>query len=135
MGHFVHSSNALANQGGTNGRLDNLNSACTDMEKTCVVHISYLFQAFFESFLDMVDLVNPLREFQVDCDSLLLDVLPGLLQNTADDSPEGTGGIASLLCLQDVFIGEGAPLVRSDRAGEREGGMISKLFCTQDNDV
>lgn len=80
----------------------------------------HLSQPFFESFLDVVDLVNPLGEFQVDGDPLLLDILQSLFQDTADHSPEGAGGIAGLLCLQDVLIGERAPLVRSDRAGGQE---------------
>ena len=72
----------------------------------------------------MVDLVDAFRELQVDSDSLFVYVLLSLLQHTADDPSEGAGGIAGLLCLQDVLIGEGAPLVRSDRAVERgrEGG-------------
>ena len=96
------------------------------MEKHALLSHFYLFQAFFESFLDMVDLVDAFRELQVDSDSLFVYVLLSLLQHTADDPSEGAGGIAGLLCLQDVLIGEGAPLVRSDRAvergGRREGG-------------
>jgi hypothetical protein len=40
--------------------------------------------------------------------------MSGLLQDAIDDTPESVGRIAGLLCLQDVFIGERAPLMRCD---------------------
>lgn len=67
---------------------------------------AYLIQVLFENTFSIADLINSLGELQVDSDLLLLDVLFSLLEDSSDDPSEGAGGIALLLCLQDVLIRE-----------------------------
>lgn len=87
------------------------------MEKRFFTH---LFHVLLQCLFGTADLVDPFRKLHIDNDTLVLNIVCSLLQNAIYNPPEGAGGIAHLLCLQDVLIGERTPLVWSDRAKRRE---------------
>lgn len=97
---------------------------CNHIDIALCTSNTHIRQAIFKLSLGIADLVDSFGELEIDNDFLLVDVVCSLLQDTIDDAPESAGGVALLFRLQDVFIGERAPLVRSDRAGretERRG--------------
>ena len=58
-------------------------------------------------------LMDSLSKCQVDCISLLQDILLCLLKDSIDGSPEATGSIPLLLRVDNVLIAEGDPLLWS----------------------
>lgn len=89
---------------------------------------THILQASLQLSLGIVDLIDSFRELEVDSDPLVVDVLSGLLQDAIDNASESAGGIALLLGLQNVLIGERTPLVRSDGAGRGKKGEVNAFY-------
>ena len=73
-----------------------------------------LCKVFLQPLLCFCSLPDPLVKGLVDYSSLPQHVFQALVQHTADDPTKGGGGIALLLSLQDVLVGEVLPLARSN---------------------
>lgn len=76
--------------------------------------VPYLRKVFLQFLLGFCCLSDPLLKGLVHHSSLPQHVFQGLVQDTADDPAKSGGGIALLLSLQDVLVGEVLPLTGSD---------------------
>ena len=78
------------------------------------ITMNYLCEVFLQFLLCLCCLSDPLVKGLVNYGSLPQHVFQGLVQYTTDDPTKSGGGIALLLGLQDVLVGEVLPLAGSD---------------------